>query len=372
MNSCRSILPLLLSCVAIYQMYEPPCVTFFLSSLVSGSLQIKGGGGHGTNLNKIGLKRVGAATRLFFVALYFVEMPKRRQRSEGEPSNDHLGTTNDNNEENNVASSQRRTRARVTRASARDALLAELDETPNQAAPAENNSEAVQQALENGQDPNSSPAEELDEEIDNDLTCSLCQDLFCDPVAPPCGHSFCRLCHLRLFHIRLPSEPGIPPAKRSRPCPLCRQKSTHADAASVSDLNSRAKAAHPQLYTRRLLETAAGRNQLNERQAVYFTMRVGNSCEFLSRRTRSGESSRHEWEFFMEMRDGNTGDEIDTATYIQQVTVQVTTGAGQEVIRTAPYTIRRSGVGTERNMCYAVITFKPETRLEPVVRYRIL
>lgn len=292
-------------------------------------------------------------------------MGKRRQRSEGEPSIEHP-----NGNEAHLASEQRRTRSRVTRASAHEAALSELNDAPAQPAVPEPNADPAQQQIQesNAHTNVAAVPERPEEEIHSDLTCALCQDLFVDPViaSPVCGHAFCRLCHLRLFHIRLPSEPGIPPAQRTRPCPLCRQKSAYADATPASDLSSRAKAAHPELYTRRLIEATIARQQLEEREPLYFSMRVGNTTEYNSIRTRSGESSRHEWEFFVELRDPITGNEID-ATYIEEVAMHVTTGASQEVRTTSPYTIHRAGVSRERHMCYSVITFKPETRLAPVV-----
>ncbi|XP_074081360.1 E3 ubiquitin-protein ligase TRIM7 isoform X2 [Macrotis lagotis] len=57
-------------------------------------------------------------------------------------------------------------------------------------------------------------------ELHGEATCSICLELFQDPVSIECGHSFCRSCIGRCWE-----RPGIPvsPAPRSLPCPQCRE-----------------------------------------------------------------------------------------------------------------------------------------------------
>ncbi|KAJ0065967.1 hypothetical protein NL108_001191, partial [Boleophthalmus pectinirostris] len=45
------------------------------------------------------------------------------------------------------------------------------------------------------------------------LQCSLCLEVFTDPVNAPCGHSFCRVCIYRHWNSNRPHN-----------CPLCKQE----------------------------------------------------------------------------------------------------------------------------------------------------
>ncbi|XP_043115947.1 E3 ubiquitin-protein ligase TRIM35-like [Puntigrus tetrazona] len=51
---------------------------------------------------------------------------------------------------------------------------------------------------------------------EEDFTCSVCCDIFSDPVLLQCGHSVCRVCVQQYWTIR-----------GSRQCPLCRKRSTN-------------------------------------------------------------------------------------------------------------------------------------------------
>uniref|UniRef100_A0A3B3YSD1 RING-type domain-containing protein n=1 Tax=Poecilia mexicana TaxID=48701 RepID=A0A3B3YSD1_9TELE len=42
--------------------------------------------------------------------------------------------------------------------------------------------------------------------------CSICQDVFTDPVSTPCGHNFCKTCITRLWDANVPYK-----------CPLCNE-----------------------------------------------------------------------------------------------------------------------------------------------------
>ncbi|XP_061584343.1 E3 ubiquitin-protein ligase TRIM35-like [Cololabis saira] len=53
---------------------------------------------------------------------------------------------------------------------------------------------------------------------EEDLLCSVCQDIFKDPVLLSCSHSFCRACLQRWWA-----------GKETRPCPCCKRKSSKSD-----------------------------------------------------------------------------------------------------------------------------------------------
>uniref|UniRef100_A0A3B3UXS5 RING-type domain-containing protein n=1 Tax=Poecilia latipinna TaxID=48699 RepID=A0A3B3UXS5_9TELE len=53
----------------------------------------------------------------------------------------------------------------------------------------------------------------IDATLEKNLTCSICMDIFTDPVTTPCGHSFCRKC----------LELSISPYQVNDMCPLCKK-----------------------------------------------------------------------------------------------------------------------------------------------------
>ncbi|XP_006211976.2 E3 ubiquitin-protein ligase TRIM7 [Vicugna pacos] len=61
-------------------------------------------------------------------------------------------------------------------------------------------------------------------ELQGEATCSICLELFREPVSVECGHSFCRACIARCWE-----RPGVGAASASRtlpfslPCPQCRE-----------------------------------------------------------------------------------------------------------------------------------------------------
>ena len=211
------------------------------------------------------------------------------------------------------------------------------------------------------------PCEETEEIVLEDgLTCPICHDLVVKPVSPTtCNHAACELCFTRLFTVRSDGEPGIPPSQRTRPCPLCRQTiSSPTDLVPLHDLDDRAKATHPLLYTRRLIETALAKQHLAATQPSYFTLKIGNSTDFHSMRTRRATTARHSWRFFMALQDADTTTDVSDST-IAYITLQLPDGERIDVTE-APFEISRSGMGSDRDLVCAAVHFKPETGLHPV------
>ena len=222
-----------------------------------------------------------------------------------------------------------------------------------------------------GQQPQEDDEEE--EEIEfGELQCALCHDLITAPITAPCQHSFCGGCNDKLFLIRITGEPAIPPCRRSRPCPMCRQQFTQNDITPATTLETAAKSAHPALYARRLVEAAAAKNALIANEPSYFTLLVGNTFNVASgRETRSGTSTRSSWKFFIELRDAVTGLPVNATEYIERVVMHVNLNGQRQELTAPPFTVTRTSAGgggadaaMQRELCFAVVYFKDQTRLQ--------
>jgi hypothetical protein len=136
-----------------------------------------------------------------------------------------------------------------------------------------------------------------------------------------------------------------------------------------ASLDTRAQNQYPAHYAHRSKEVDAAIEEIQNAQPHYFTLTVGNICEQIPAiGTRSGipRSGRSDWQFFVELRDGITGEDVDATVYIEQVVMHFGGGEGRHVCSAPPYTVRRCSTGITRRMCYAIVYFKAETRLQPV------
>ncbi|XP_017162830.1 E3 ubiquitin-protein ligase TRIM21-like [Poecilia reticulata] len=62
-----------------------------------------------------------------------------------------------------------------------------------------------------------------DATLEKNLTCSICMDIFSNPVTTPCGHSFCRTC----------LELSISPYRVNDMCPLCKKHLNKSPDVSI-------------------------------------------------------------------------------------------------------------------------------------------
>lgn len=167
----------------------------------------------------------------------------------------------------------------------------------------------------------SAPEEEEQEgEVtQSELTCSLCHDLFVDPVRTPCGHAYCRLDVERFFQNRILSFRNGTQQSLSqphqKPCPLCRRSFALSEVIEDRSLDDLAKVAYPRLYAQRRVENEAALARLRERQVHHVALIVGNThrevpspsaagrgMQTRSRRAAStGTSNGHEWTFYIRM-----------------------------------------------------------------------
>uniref|UniRef100_H3A0W4 Tripartite motif containing 35 n=1 Tax=Latimeria chalumnae TaxID=7897 RepID=H3A0W4_LATCH len=63
--------------------------------------------------------------------------------------------------------------------------------------------------------------------LEDDITCSVCQELFKDPVTLRCGHNFCRECVCEYWK-----------EKTSQSCPICRADSVTSDLITNQTLRN--------------------------------------------------------------------------------------------------------------------------------------
>ncbi|XP_056670733.1 probable E3 ubiquitin-protein ligase TRIML1 [Monodelphis domestica] len=96
---------------------------------------------------------------------------------------------------------------------------------------------------------------EMTEKVRSELTCSICLDLFTQPVTLDCGHSFCRECVLRSWQ-----EAQVPWT-----CPLCRASSQPRALEPTQVLEALASSISRQL---RLPRDVGGQARCGQHQAV--------------------------------------------------------------------------------------------------------
>lgn len=174
---------------------------------------------------------------------------------------------------------------------------------------------------------------------DPEVVCPLCQDIFVNPLTTPCGHTFCSLCKLRLFTIRIPGEAWTPVDRRRRPCPICRDPLTYQDFTPAAELNDLTQASYPAQYAKRAAEVRAAEERIaTAPQPEILSLKYGNRHRAVS----AGSRSSHEWDFYVTLGSP----ELD-ARFIQSVTVHLhpTFRPARVHMEHPPFSVRRLGWG---------------------------
>uniref|UniRef100_A0A3P9Q9D3 E3 ubiquitin-protein ligase TRIM21-like n=1 Tax=Poecilia reticulata TaxID=8081 RepID=A0A3P9Q9D3_POERE len=78
-----------------------------------------------------------------------------------------------------------------------------------------------------------------DATLEKNLTCSICMDIFSNPVTTPCGHSFCRTC----------LELSISPYRVNDMCPLCKK---HLNKSPDTELENTKKDLEDRIEIRKM------------------------------------------------------------------------------------------------------------------------
>merc|ERR1719461_427585 len=79
------------------------------------------------------------------------------------------------------------------------------------------------------------------------IECPLCCDMFCEPIALPCGHTFCRVCLMKTL------------SRAAKKCPICRANCHLNPGLQTPNfiIANLCKSVCPDKYEARLEETKA-------------------------------------------------------------------------------------------------------------------
>ena len=211
------------------------------------------------------------------------------------------------------------------------------------------------------------PPEEAEPEPSGDLTCALCHELYVDAVATPCGHTFCAVCHLHLFHVRVVGDPPAPAARRTRACPLCRAPLALDQRTPADELQARARAAHPLRHAQHMGEAEATLQRLQQAPPEeYLALRTGNTHRLAAGAAATG-ANRHDWTFYVTL-----GSQEKDEGFIERVDVGLHPTFRPPMVQLSapPFQVRRLGWGAFD--VTAVVHFRPVWDLGRVtLRWRL-
>eukprot|EP00243_Klebsormidium_subtile_P004442 TRINITY_DN18422_c0_g1_i1.p1 TRINITY_DN18422_c0_g1~~TRINITY_DN18422_c0_g1_i1.p1 ORF type:complete len:353 (-),score=59.56 TRINITY_DN18422_c0_g1_i1:580-1638(-) len=87
-----------------------------------------------------------------------------------------------------------------------------------------------------------------------DLYCSVCLEVFVDPVALKCGHVFCKSCACRVARIHPRNPKGLKVALKTACCAICRQADVYQKAVPLPEVAELVKNRFPEEWKERELQ----------------------------------------------------------------------------------------------------------------------
>ncbi|KAK9827193.1 hypothetical protein WJX74_009816 [Apatococcus lobatus] len=85
---------------------------------------------------------------------------------------------------------------------------------------------------------------------EDDLICSICLDVFCQPVGLACGHVFCMSCLVDAMKGSVLLRPQVLP--RQGRCPECRQQNVCRTCVELRELDKLVQLRHPEEHQKKL------------------------------------------------------------------------------------------------------------------------
>ncbi|KAM0699744.1 hypothetical protein Q7P36_000747 [Cladosporium allicinum] len=185
----------------------------------------------------------------------------------------------------------------------------------------------------------------VEEDIDEDDLCPICQLLLHEPVTTTCKHTLCNFCMatwastslaapMTIVDVDEEPRPFDPVSVEAR-CPMCRTlTSAVADGPRAEDLRTK----YPLLCRQRDLEAAAENGTESSASLQTLTVYIGNRHTLVPAKANDLAENQHEWTFFV--RPSRTD-------IIQEVHIHLhpTFRQNHIVKRRAPYEVSRLGWG---------------------------
>ncbi|GAQ81970.1 E3 ubiquitin ligase [Klebsormidium nitens] len=87
-----------------------------------------------------------------------------------------------------------------------------------------------------------------------DLHCSVCLEVFVDPMGLKCGHVFCKSCACRVARIHPLNPKGLKVALKTARCAICRQADVYQKAVPLPEVGELVKKRFPKEWKERELQ----------------------------------------------------------------------------------------------------------------------
>jgi len=185
----------------------------------------------------------------------------------------------------------------------------------------------------------------VEEDIDEDDLCPICQLLLHEPVTTTCKHTLCNFCMATWASTSLAAPMTIvdvdeqpvhfDPVSVEARCPMCRTlTSAVADGPRAEDLRTK----YPLLCRQRDLEAAAEQGPDSSASLQTLTVYIGNRHSVVPARANDLAQNQHEWTFFVRPSRTDIIEEV-------HVHLHPTFRQNHVVKRRAPYEVSRLGWG---------------------------